>query len=131
MNNRLDQLSASKYLTEAIALDAPDTGDRFRVMVHYAAALGVDGTGEDAGTPPNHETHPIVNVYCDGTLRGTFGGIPEVLGDPEEVGLSYEGQMWRVADIVRADSTCVVMPLSPPKVASGYWVSGLDARYGD
>jgi hypothetical protein len=130
-DNRLDQRSASKYLTEAIALDAPDSGDRFRVMVHYAATLSADELGEDAGMPAIHEAHPIVNIYCDGELRGTFGGIPEVLGDPEEVGLSYEGQMWRVADIVSADGTYNVTPLVSPEVGSGYWVSGFDARYGD
>lgn len=130
-DNRLDQRSAAKYLTEAIALDAPATGDRFRVMVHYAATLSAGGLGEDAGMPAIRETHPLVNVYCDGKLRATFGGIPEVLGDPEEVGLSYEGQMWRVADIVSADGTCNVVPLVSPEVASGYWVSGFNARYGD
>jgi hypothetical protein len=130
-NNRLDQLSASKYVTEAIALDAPAAGDRFRVMVHYAASTNADAAGDDAGMPAIRETHPIVNVYCDGELRGTFGGIPEVLGDPEEVGLSYEGQMWRVADIVSANGTCDVAPLASPKAGSGYWVSEFDASYGD
>jgi hypothetical protein len=100
-------------------------------MVHYAATVSADDRGEDAGMPAIHTTHPIVNIYCNGELSGTFGGIPEVLGDPEEVGLSYEGQMWRVADIVSADGTCDVTPLVSPEVGSGYWVSGFDARYGD
>jgi hypothetical protein len=130
INNRLDQLSASRYLTETIALDAPVAGDRFRVMVHYAASTNAGDDGEDAGMPAARETHPIVNVYCDGTLSGTFGGIPDVLGDPEEVGLSYQGQMWRVADIVSADGTCNVAALTSPETGSGYWVSTIDASYG-
>jgi len=98
-------------------------------MVHYAANTSAQADG-DAGMPAAYETHPIVNVYCDGELRGTFGGIPEVLGDPEEVGLSYEGQMWRVADIVSADGTCNVTALKAPETDSGYWVSTFDASYG-
>ncbi|HKU38108.1 MAG TPA: hypothetical protein VJR89_08175, partial [Polyangiales bacterium] len=130
-DNRLDSKSAAKYVTENISLDAPVPGDRFRVMVHYSTNTLADALDEDAGTPPSIETHPIVNVYCDGELRGSFGGVPEQLGDLEEVGLSYPGQMWRVADIVSADGTCTVNPLVAPKVGLGYWVSGFDASYGD
>lgn len=128
-DNGLDQRSASRYLTEAIALDAPRTGDRFRVMVHYAANMRADRSA-DGGSAAN-ETHPIVIVYCDGALQGTFGGNPEVLGDPEEVRLSYEGQMWRVADIVSADGTCNVAALASPQTGSGTWVSEINASYGD
>ncbi|HKP60830.1 MAG TPA: hypothetical protein VJV78_29075 [Polyangiales bacterium] len=130
-DNRLDANSASKYVTENISLDAPAPGDRFRVMVHYNTNVSADALGDDAGVAPAIETHPIVNVYCDGDLRGSFGGVPEQLGDLEEVGLSYPGQMWRVADIVSATGTCSVNPLVPPKVGFGYWVSGFDASYGD
>jgi hypothetical protein len=129
--NRLDQLSASKYVTEAIALDAPRRGDRFRVMVHYASRTRADADGDDDGGTPALEAHPIVNVYCDGELRATVGGIPEVLGDSEEVGLSYEGQMWRAADIVSTDGTCEVTELAPPDGSAGHWVSGFDTSYAD
>lgn len=129
-DNRLDQLSGSSYRTEAIALDYPDEADTFRVMVHYASNAST-ATGGAAGSPAIQETHPIVNVYCEGELRATFGGIPEVLGDSEEVGLSYEGQMWRVADIVSAAGTCNVTPLASPQAGENYWVSGFDASYGD
>jgi hypothetical protein len=130
-DNRLDANSASKYVTENISLDVPKPGDRFRVMVHYGTNLSADALGDDAGVLPAVETHPIVNVYCNGELRGSFGGVPEQLGDPEEVGLSSPGAMWRVADIVSADGTCTVNPLVPPKVGFGYWVSGFDESYGD
>jgi len=130
-DNRLDTKSASKYVTENISLDAPASGDRFRVMVHYNTSLAADALDEDAGIAPAVETHPIVNVYCDGDLRGSFGGAPEQLGDLEEVGLSYPGTMWRVADIVSGNGTCSVNPLVPPKVGFGYWVTGFDASYGE
>jgi hypothetical protein len=118
-------------VTENASLDVPTPGDRFRVMVHYNTSVSADALDDDAGVAPAVEAHPIVNVYCDGDLRGSFGGVPEQLGDPEEVGLSYPGQTWRVADIVSAAGTCTVNPLVPPKVGFGYWVTGFDASYGD
>lgn len=130
-DNRLDQLSATSYRSEAIALDNPDDTDSFRVMVHYVANASTEHDVDVAESRAMRETHPIVNVYCDGELRATFGGIPGVLGDSEEVGLSYAGQMWRVADIVSAAGTCDVKPLASPEDGENYWVSGFDANYGD
>jgi hypothetical protein len=116
--------------SESIVLENPQIGDRFRVMVHYQSSMS-GSVDDDAGVAVVRETHPVVNVYCDGELRGSFGGNPELRGDREEVSLSFEGEMWRVADIVSADGTCNVEPLAPPKDQSGYWVSGFNASYGD
>lgn len=127
----LNATSLARYGAENINLDSPRQGDQFRVMVHYKASQRDAADADDAGMPAVVETHPIVNIYCDGALRGSFGGIPELLGDGDELGLASPGQMWRVADIVSSDGTCSVDPLAPRGVGSGYWVSGFDASYAD
>jgi hypothetical protein len=110
----------ARGVPESFALDAPRDGETFRVMVQNA-------TGAPA--------HPLVNVYCGGTRRATFGAAPDLVPDfaglPSSVGA---GAMWRVADVrvrVAADGTtgCDVTPLHPPGSARGYDVTRNDVRY--
>jgi hypothetical protein len=129
-DNRLDAHSRAAYLTENISLDNPRIGDQFRIMVHYNTNVLADAADTDAGPAASIEVHPIVNVYCAGELRGSFGGDPEQSGDAEELGMSSPGDMWRVADVaVRVDG-CALGPLHDPALGSGYWVTGFDPNYG-
>jgi hypothetical protein len=89
-----------------------------------------DAQDADAGPAPAIETHPIVNVYCGGELRGSFGGDPDQTGDAEELGLSQPGEMWRVADIAVLNSGCAVGGLEDPARGAGYWVTPFDSSYG-
>ncbi len=133
-DSRLDSASAARYITENINLDNPNTGDTFRVMVHYNTNVIADGQNPDAGMASPIETHPLVNVYCDGELAGSFGGDPELRSDPEEVaGFATPGQMWRVVDVAVAAKGCALTPLAAPSggALSGYWISDWDPSYGN
>jgi len=129
-DNRLDAHSRAAYLTENISLDNPRNGDRFRIAVAYNSNMLADSEDSDAGPGPALETHPLVNVYCNGELRGSFGGDPELSGDPEELALSRPGDMWRVADIAVLSSGCAVGVLTNPSQGTGYWVTQFDSSYG-
>ena len=68
---------------ENINLDNPKNGDTFRVLVHnypwddYSSSTG---------------THPVVNVYCGGTLRATYGVSPQYT-------LINNNDSWKVVEI--------------------------------
>jgi len=51
---------------ENINLDNPWENDQFRVLVHFYSGFLT--------------THPVINVYCGGTLKNTFGLTPPVNG---------------------------------------------------
>ena len=129
-DNRLDARSRAAYITENISLDNPRVGDQFRIMVHYNTNILADLADADAGANPAIKTHPIVNVYCGGELRGSFGGDPEQSGDTEELTMSDPGDMWRVADVAVRNDGCVVGALQDPASGSGYWLTGFDSSYG-
>jgi len=83
---------------ENINVDNPPNGATYRIMVDYFSAHGFTGA-----------THPTVNVYCGGDLRGTFGTDPFVE-------LTIDSQRWLVADVrFFTDScgavTCAIEPL--------------------
>ncbi len=131
-DNRLDESSQAAYIAENVNLDDPKNGDLFRVMVHYNTNVLADAQPADAGPPPAIATHPLVNVYCDGVLAGSFGGDPTVLGDADELGgFDTPGQMWRVVDVTMSAAGCSLAPLSPPAPAKGYWVTAWDPSYGN
>jgi hypothetical protein len=133
-DNRLDTASTARYLTENVNLDTPFAGGgTFRVMVHYASNVRVDAQGPDAGTPAAIETRPIVNVYCNGTLQGSFGGDPTQSGDGDELsGFERPDQMWRVVDIRVGADGCALDPLEAPGASStNYWLTDLDPAYGN
>ncbi len=118
-----------RFVTENINLDNPTNNQRFRVMVDYFGNALSDTTG-DAGAITPIATEPLVNVYCGGELVGTFGGDPDVRGDPNELsGFDTPGQQWRVVDIQTQGSgnnlSCVLTPLT----AQG--TTDYDIRSGD
>ena len=81
-NPRLDMdnvISVGK--PENINLDNPNDGDTFRVLVHR---FHVNTT---------FETHPVVNIYCGGTLKATYGV------DPQLSGFKDENDSWKVVEI--------------------------------
>jgi hypothetical protein len=111
-------------------IDDPKNGETFRVMVHY---YGQDAT---VSTTPVEE-HPIVNIYCGGALKATYGQTPNTLG-PCTVGSTTcfnqgygrgAGQLWRVADVTaKVDATgkttdCTIAALHPSPSPAGYWVT--------
>jgi hypothetical protein len=105
----------------------PNDGDSFRVMVHYY--------GQDGGTSTNHVVeHPIVNIYCGGVLKTSYGQTPNTLS-----GFDYgtgwgAGQMWRVADVKAHVSggkvtDCDVTAIHPPAATTGYYVTVDNTSY--
>lgn len=112
----------SSYVPENINLDNPGDGDTFRVMVHYY------------DTTATAVTRPLVNVYCGGTLRGTYGQAPDAVTGFNEGGGRGGGDMWRVADIATSlDSagnvSCDLTPLHAPGTTSGYYVTTDSSTY--
>ncbi len=86
-NPRLDIDNTSGARTpENINVDNPNDGDAFRVMVHHFSST-------------MSSTHPLVNVYCGGELRGTYGAPPDQIAGFDRGGGNGGGDMWRVVDI--------------------------------
>jgi hypothetical protein len=121
-NPRLDidnNLSEGIGLPENINIDNPNMGDAFRIMVH-------NFTGQTA--------RPVVNIYCGGRLKATFGAAPDEISG-YAASRSPIGAMWRVADVVafvdEAGVTvdCEVTALHPPGAAAGYDITIEDARF--
>ena len=117
----IDNISTStEYVPENINLDNPNDGDRFRVMVHHY-------------TSATRLAHPLVNVYCGGELRATYGAAPDTLEGFEEGGSRNGGDMWRVADIeTHVDGAgvtdCTLTPLTDPDASTReYWVTTDDS----
>jgi len=116
----IDNVSQStEYVPENINVDNPNNGDQFRVMVHHF----------DSQDRP---AHPLVNVYCGGELRGSYGVAPDLVGNFDQGGGRNDGSMWRVVDVTMQvsgnSSDCDLAPLSPPS-GNGYWVTNDDSRY--
>jgi hypothetical protein len=120
---------------ENVDIDNPKNGDSFRAMVHY---YGQDGST----TTTKVEEHPIVNVYCGGKLKATYGQAPNPLGPCPgaacfNTGSGWaSGLMWRVADvkaIVDASGNttdCTVTALHPTATPTmGYDVTNNDTSY--
>jgi len=113
-NPRLDIDSIqANGVPENINVDVPNNGETFRVMTHYYS-----GTGN---------VHPMVNIYCGGNLRGTYGGPGNPVPNFDTSG-STTGDIWRVVDAqvsvmggVTVD--CNLTPLHPPGMTTGYWIT--------
>jgi len=123
-NPRMDIDSVSTVAPESTGVDDPSDSQTFRVMVHY---FGI-GTGASKLT-----THPLVNVYCGGQRRASYGASPDVVPNFDHGDGWNQGLMWRVAD-VRAHvaggfTTCDVQALHTPGQVSGYYVTNNDSSY--
>ncbi|MEZ4400287.1 MAG: thrombospondin type 3 repeat-containing protein [Kofleriaceae bacterium] len=111
-NPRLDIDSITNNgVPENINVDNPLDGDTFRVMAHYYS-----------GTGP---VHPMVNIYCGGELRGSYGAPADPVPNFDTSG-SSTGDIWRVVDatmsVVGGLTDCTLAPLHPPAASTGYWV---------
>ncbi len=113
---------------ENINIDVPANNATYRTMVHYYSGTGA--------------VHPLVNIYCNGTLLGTYGQAPDTLTNFTTSGSFGGGNMWRVVDVTTqvgttdgdgdgfVDTTgCTLTPLHPPGMTSGYWVTNNDRSY--
>ena len=88
-NPRLDIDNRSVVgVPENINIDNPNSGDRFRVGVNYYSNETADQWGNDPIT-----THPLVNIYCGGTLKATYGKNPQVSGFDDE------SEFWKVVEV--------------------------------
>jgi hypothetical protein len=114
-NPRLDVDNISTVgIPENINLDNPLDGETFRTMVHHYGG--------------SVTTHPMVNIYCGGTLTATYGAAPDLVSGFTGGGGFANGPMWRVADatvtVVGGVTTgCDVTALHPPGMPTEYWVT--------
>jgi hypothetical protein len=89
-------------------------------LVHY---YGTNGFADTV------LSHPLVNVYCAGKLKTTYGQAPDQLAGFLTPGGWAKGDMWRVADVTAivdangATTDCTVSALHPHGMSSGYLVS--------
>ena len=101
-NPRLDLDNISKSgIPENINLDNPNNGDTFRIGVNYYSGSLL--------------THPVVNVYCGGTLKSTFGVEPQVA--------NFKGAstLWKVAEVKWVgDYSSDACEITPKFTDSGY-----------
>jgi len=110
---------------ENINVDNPNNGDKFRIMVHYYGGGTI-------------VVHPMVNIYCGGNIKATYGADPDFVPNFNTSG-SYGngggGSMWRAADVTTQVSggvttDCDIAALHPSGSTSGYWVqSNTDLSY--
>ena len=120
-NPRLERDSIEdEAVPEDIAIDVPEDNVAYRVMVHYYSGTGA--------------AHPMVNVYCGGSLRGTYGHAPALVAGFDDAGGFGGGDMWRVVDVfpdvIEGETTgCLLVPLHPPAQSSGYWITNDDRSY--
>ena len=94
-NPRLDiDNIQSPGIPENINLDNPLDTDTFRIGVNYFSG--------------NLLTHPVVNVYCGGTLKATFGV------DPQVSNFNGKNKLWKVAEVQwvgdPSSDACVITP---------------------
>ncbi len=126
-NPRLDIDNISTVgVPENINVDNPRAGDDFRVAVNYFGGTGA--------------VRPMVNIYCGGALRATYGGADvggmrygaEPVTGFNTSGSNSTGSLWRVVDVVMdTPSTCTLNPLRPRGAPSGYCVATNNDRTFD
>ena len=113
----IDNISQSEtYVPENINLDNPNDGDSFRVMVHHYSST-------------ERLTHPLVNVYCGGELRGSYGVSPDQVQGFDQGGGRRHGDMWRAVDVqmqVDAQGVTTDCQLDPLRDADGSYDLRLD-----
>lgn len=112
-DNRLDGVSSRSYITENINVDAPHSGDNYRIAVVYNTHQRETTSG-----PVNIHVRPLVNVYCAGQRLATLQTQSESSSNGTKIpneALNTPQQHWRVADIEvtrgGANSKCSLQPL--------------------
>lgn len=81
------------------------------------------------------EEHPIVNLYCGGVLKATYGQASGTLSGFNMGSGNSKGLMWRVADVKasvdRGGNTidCAVTASHPPRTSAGYYVTTDDTSF--
>ena len=82
-NPRTEDNRNTPGLPENFYLNNPQHGDTFRVGVHYYPS---PSTG-------NEPTHPVVNIYCGGTLKAVLGKYPQLQN------FENGNDFWKTAEI--------------------------------
>jgi hypothetical protein len=106
--------------SENINVDNPKDGESFRPLVHYFG-----------GGPKL--THPLVNIYCGGHIKATYGQAPDTVSGFMTSGDWAGGDMWRVADVkaivnsAGVTTDCTVTAIHPIGMTTGYRV-GHDSK---
>jgi hypothetical protein len=125
-NPRLDQDNIDvEAEPENVNIDNPANGKTYRVMIHYY------GNADDSSMP----THPLVNIYCGGFIKATYGQAPSTVANFDMPGGFAAGPMWRVADVTtQVDGSgnttgCQVNAIHPPGMTSGYYVTTDDTTF--
>ncbi len=100
-------------IPENVNVDVPLDGATYRAMVHYWGG--------------SVTTHPLVNVYCGGVLKASYGAAPQVPGFTAGGGFG-EGPMWRVTDVTTdvsggVTTDCAPVLLHPPADPTAYYVT--------
>jgi hypothetical protein len=120
-NPRLDIDSIRRNgVPENINIDVPQHNKTYRVMINYYGGTGA--------------AHPLVNIYCGGRLRATYGQAPDLVQGFDVSGGTSTGDMWRVADVTTTvvngvTTDCTITPLHAPGQSSGYWVGQTPRTY--
>ena len=105
---------------ENINIDNPLNGKTYRAMVHFYNG--------------SQTTSPMVNIYCGGALKGTYGAAPDTVSLTQSGGFGG-GDMWRVVDVKPAvngqgvTTDCELTPLHPPGESEGYFVTTDDRSF--
>ncbi|HOW52314.1 MAG TPA: hypothetical protein PLV42_09765 [bacterium] len=104
----IDNYTNMNGVAENLNLDNPNDGDKFRVFVHYY------DDGKPFGT---RVTYPVVNVYCDGIMLGSYGVSPQVQGFDKSGG-DDGGDGWKVVDVT-TDVTAGITSCTLDPILSG------------
>jgi hypothetical protein len=113
-NPRLDIDSIRRNgVPENINIDVPQNNKTYRVMINYYGG--------------SNAANPLVNIYCGGRLRSTFGQAPDLVTGFDVSGGTTSGDLWRVADVTTTvvngvTTDCTITPLHAPGQSNGYWV---------
>jgi hypothetical protein len=105
---------------ENVNVDNPVNNNTYRAMVHFYGG--------------STTTHPLVNIYCGGHLKATFGQAPDLVPGFTSGSGFAAGQMWRVADITPTvvggmTTDCAVNAIHPPGMTTGYYVTTNNTQY--
>ncbi len=100
---------------ENINVDKPVNNSTYRVAVHHYGGSTL--------------THPLVNIYCGGTLLASYGKAPDTVAGFTMGGQYAKGTIWRVVDVkTHVDAAgnttgCDLTPLNPAGQTMGYNVT--------